>query len=238
MINIERIFFIDIETTPQTATLDELPQAMRQLWTEKFSRLQQSMPGKYASNISENESFLKNAGIYAEFGRVICISVGVIRKGKLRIKSFAGHDEHALLAQFAEMISKKDYADYNFCGHNIKEFDIPYICRRMLINGIALPSLLQINAKKPWEVNLLDTMDFWKFGDYKNYTSLKLLSTVFNIPTSKDDIDGSEVSTVYYVENNLARIVVYCQKDVIVTTRVWLRMNGHNTIADEEIEYR
>lgn len=238
MINIERIFFIDIETTPQTATLDELPQAMRQLWTEKFSRLQQSMPGKYASNISENESFLKNAGIYAEFGRVICISVGVIRKGKLRIKSFAGHDEHALLAQFAEMISKKDYADYNFCGHNIKEFDIPYICRRMLINGIALPSLLQINAKKPWEVNLLDTMDFWKFGDYKNYTSLKLLSTVFNIPTSKDDIDGSEVATVYYKENNLARIVVYCQKDVIVTTCVWLRMNGHNTIADEEIEYR
>ena len=238
MINIERIFFIDIETTPQTATLDELPQAMRQLWTEKFSRLQQSMPGKYASNISENESFLKNAGIYAEFGRVICISVGVIRKGKLRIKSFAGHDEHALLAQFAEMISKKDYADYNFCGHNIKEFDIPYICRRMLINGIALPSLLQINAKKPWEVNLLDTMDFWKFGDYKNYTSLKLLSTVFNIPTSKDDIDGSEVSTVYYVENNLERIVVYCQKDVIVTTRVWLKMNGYDTIADEDIEYR
>jgi len=129
------------------------------------------------------------------------------------------------------------YPDYNFCGHNIKEFDIPYICRRMLINNLPMPLQLQINNRKPWEVNLMDTLDYWKFGDYKNYTSLRLLTAVFGIPSPKDDIDGSQVARVYYKENNLPRIAAYCQKDVLATAQVWLRMNGHEIISSENVQH-
>ena len=155
-----------------------------------------------------------------------------------RTKSFAGNDEKALLSDFSELIIKNFPSRYDyFCGHNIKEFDIPYICRRMLIHRVPLPNALQLNGKKPWEVNLLDTLDFWKFGDYKNFASLKLLTAVFGIPTPKDDIDGSQVARVFYLEDDLPRITAYCQKDVQATAQVWLRMNGLETFNPENIEY-
>ena len=135
-----------------------------------------------------------------------------------------------------EMIREK-YPDYNFCGHNIKEFDIPYICRRMLINNLPMPLQLQINNRKPWEVNLMDTLDYWKFGDCKNYTSLRLLTAVFGIPSPKDDIDGSQVARVYYKENNLPRISAYCQKDVLAPAQAWRRMNGKAIISSETVQH-
>ncbi|HHT23747.1 MAG TPA: 3'-5' exonuclease [Bacteroidales bacterium] len=242
MFDIYKIFFIDIETVPQTATLSELSEELQNLWADKFYQLQRRTPDKYGENTTAEEGYLKNAGIYSEFGRIICISIGFIaqRQGKkvFRIKSFAEDDEKTLLQKFSELIVNSfKIAEYNFCGHNIKEFDIPYICRRMLVNGLQLPEPLQINAKKPWEVNLLDTLDYWKFGDYKNYVSLKLLTAIFEIPTPKDDINGSMVAEVYYHEKNLERIVTYCQKDVFATAQVWLKMNGLAMLDSENVEY-
>ncbi len=242
MSDIYKILFLDIETVPQTDDISLLPEEIQQMWGEKFNSLRSRNPERYAGMESLNESFMKNAGIYAEFGRIICISVGFIHRAgsanKLRIKSFAGDNETKLLKEFKELLNSFfTTAEHNFCGHNIKEFDVPYICRRMLINGIALPKALQIHTKKPWELNFLDTMDYWKFGDYKNYTSLKLLAAILGVPTPKDDIDGSQVASVYYEEKNLERIVTYCQKDVVATTQIWLRLNGRTLIDPENIEF-
>ncbi len=240
--NLQKILFIDIETVPQTGNFEELPVNLQELWEIKFEQLRKRMPEKYDDSATAESAFESSGGIYSEFGKIICISVGIItgqsHQPNLRITSFAGKEERELLQNFSELIHKFfTSSEHNFCGHNIKEFDIPYICRRMLVHGIALPKALQIHAKKPWEVNLLDTMDFWKFGDYKNFTSVRLLAAVLGIPTPKDDIDGSQVATVYYKENNLPRIITYCQKDVIATTQVWLRMNGFSLIETENVKF-
>lgn len=240
--SLQKIMFIDIETVPRTADFEELPEEMQHLWENKFSLLQRKTPEKYGSETTAAEGYATNAGIYAEFGRIVCISVGFIHyKNEImhfRTKSFADKNEQELLSEFSQLIIKFfTTAEHYFCGHNIKEFDIPYICRRMLINHLPLPKALQLNGKKPWEVNLLDTLDFWKFGDYKNFASLKLLTAIFGIPTPKDDIDGSQVAGVFYKEDDLPRIAVYCQKDVQATAQVWLIMNGLETIDPENIQH-
>lgn len=238
---LQKIMFIDIETVPQTEYFTQMPEQLQWLWEEKFLSLKKRMPDKYEEETAES-AFENSAGIYAEYGKIICISVGFIyfrdEEMFFRTKSFAGDDEKAVLQEFNVLINTFFKTnEHNFCGHNIKEFDIPYICRRMLVNGLLLPKALQINTKKPWELNFIDTLDYWKFGDYKNYVSLKLLTAIFNLPTPKDDIDGSEVARVYYKENNLNRISVYCQKDVVATAQVWLKMNGLNTIKPENIQH-
>lgn len=239
---LQKIMFIDIETVPQTEYFSQLPEEMQLLWNEKFATLKKRLPEKYDEESTPASSYENSAGIYAEYGKIICISVGfVFSKNEevyFRTKSFSGEDEKQLLTEFNQLIKTFfKTTDHTFCGHNIKEFDIPYICRRMLINGLLLPKVLQINSKKPWELNFIDTLDYWKFGDYKNYVSLKLLTAVFNIPTPKDDIDGSEVAYVYYKEKNMERISVYCQKDVVATAQVWLKMNGLSTIKSENIQH-
>ncbi len=236
------IMFLDIETVPQTSDFTELSGELAHLWDEKFSLIYKRMPEKYPENTTAGEAFNNSAGIYSEFGKIVCISVGFIHlKGEImyfRTKSFAGDDEKQLLMDFSNLIVKFCKTnDQTLCGHNIKEFDIPYICRRMLINNIKLPSVFQIAGKKPWEINFIDTLELWKFGDYKNYTSLKLLTAVFGIPTPKDDIDGSQVAHVYYQEKNIERIATYCQKDVVATAQVFLRMNGFEFIKSENVEY-
>lgn len=242
MNRLHKILFIDIETVPQTKKLEELSDEMQGLWGEKYDFLKRKMPAKYPDEMTSARGYEISAGIYSEFGKIICISVGFIPKSKafssFRIKSIAGKDEKQLLIEFSALVKRFFTTDeHNFCGHNIKEFDIPYICRRMLINDLKLPKALQINAKKPWEVNIMDTLDFWKFGDYKNYTSLKLLTAVLGIPTPKDDIDGSQVAEVFYQNDDLPRIVSYCQKDVLATAQVWLKMNGHPLIDTENVKY-
>ncbi len=229
----EDILFLDIETVPVASSFGDLDQVMKNLW-EKKSKLFRN-PDQTADEV------YARAGIYSEFGKIICISVGLIREKnpfRLRLKSFYGDDEKALLSDFSSMLSRfsKTNKDAILCAHNGKEFDYPYIGRRMIINGLIIPELLDNSGKKPWEVKLLDTMDLWKFGDYKNYTSLELLTSVLGIATPKDDIDGSMVAGVYYAEKDIERIVRYCEKDVLAITQVVLRFMNLPLLTEEKIE--
>jgi len=239
---LQKIMFLDIETVPQTSDFSELPDDLAHLWEDKFNLIHKRMPEKYSEETTAAEGFNTSAGIYSEFGKIVCISVGFIffqgETMHFRTKSFSGDDEKLILTQFTELIHKFcTTKEHTLCGHNIKEFDIPYICRRMLINGLKLPSILNISGKKPWEISFIDTLELWKFGDYKNYTALKLLTAVFGIPTPKDDIDGSQVAEVYYKEKNVNRIALYCQKDVVATAQVFLRLNGLELIDNQNIQF-
>jgi len=240
--DLQKILFLDIETVPQTADFSELNPELAHLWEEKFAMIHKRMPEKYAEETTAAEAFNSSAGIYSEFGKIVCISVGYLhfleKEMHFRTKSFFGDDEVQILSAFSDLITKFCTTDeHTICGHNIKEFDIPYICRRMLINGLKLPAILNISGKKSWEIKFIDTLELWKFGDYKNYTSLKLLTAVFGIPTPKDDIDGSQVASVYYQEKNIERIALYCQKDVVATAQVYLRMNGLELMKPENVQF-
>jgi uncharacterized protein YprB with RNaseH-like and TPR domain len=230
---VEDILFLDIETVPYAPSMALLAPAMQVLWDKK-SKLFRN-PDQSADEAYER------AGIYSEFGKIICISAGLIKEKNpysFRIKSFYGDDEKALLTEFSGMLSKfsRSDKDAQLCAHNGKEFDFPYIARRMIINKLVIPEILDNAGKKPWEVKLLDTMDLWKFGDYKNYTSLDLLTTVLGIPTPKDDIDGSMVARVYYEEKDLQRIVHYCEKDVLAIAQILLRFKNLPGISEDRIE--
>lgn len=234
-IKVENILFLDIETVPVIADYNNMSDQEKDLWDKKSAYLQEREQ-KTSSEVYEK------AGIFAEFGKIVCISVGfIVYKGgepSLRVKSFANDDEKILLTEFIDLLNNYFSKDSNIlCAHNGKEFDFPYIARRILINGLKLPKLLDIAGKKPWEVNHLDTMELWKFGDYKHFTSLNLLTKIFNIPTPKDDIDGSDVARVYWQEKDLDRIVVYCQKDVVALTNLLLRYKGMDLIKEENIEF-
>jgi DNA polymerase elongation subunit (family B) len=227
-LDLQNLMVLDIETVPQYSTHNQLPPHMQKLWDAKTQNQRKEETA---------ENFYERAGIWAEFGKIICISVGIFTKDiptGFRVKSFAGHDEREILVKFALML-KSQPRNLVLCAHNGKEFDFPYICRRMLIHGIKLPEQLQIAGKKPWEINHIDTMELWKFGDYKSYTSLSLLTAIFDIPTPKDDIDGSQVAHVYWNEDQLERISVYCQKDVVATAQLLRRYRGQDLIPDENI---
>ncbi|MBS1575826.1 MAG: 3'-5' exonuclease [Bacteroidetes bacterium] len=234
---LSHILFLDIETVPQYQAYSDLPDDWKTLWDHKASFLIRNKEDE------TTESIYNRAGIYAEFGKIICISCGVLSGAnddkKLVIKSFYGNDEKILLFRFCEMINKwaVDNSKY-LCAHNGKEFDFPYLCRRLIINHLPIPSLLQIAGRKPWEVNHLDTLELWKFGDFKSYTSLNLLAHTLAIPTPKDDIDGSMVWEVYWKEKNINRIVTYCQKDVVTVAQVFLRMNGESLIKSVNIDIK
>lgn len=231
-INLEKILFLDIETVAQQPHFSDLDEVFQKHWENK---------ARFLSKEDETaEDVYERAGIYAEFGKIVCISIGAIRieNGikKLRIKSFYNDDEKVLLTNFFELLNQHyNSRDDLLCGHNGKEFDFPYIARRALINGIAIPSILDLAGKKPWEVPHLDTLQLWKFGDYKHYTSLSLLTSIFNIPTPKDDIDGSMVNEVYWNKKDLKRIANYCEKDVVALTQLFLRFRNENLILDENI---
>lgn len=231
------ILFLDIETVPQFSSYNELPEDWRQLWDTKSNSLVKYHEGQ------TNETLYPRVGIYAEFGKIICISCGVLQGGgeqrKIILKSFACDDEKLLLRQFSEMLTKWAAGEPKYlCAHNGKEFDFPYLCRRMIVNNLPIPSILNISGKKPWEVNHFDTLELWKFGDFKSFTSLNLLAHTLGIQTPKDDIDGSMVWEVYWKEKNLQRIVTYCQKDVVTVAQILLRMNGEALIKPENIEIK
>ena len=229
--NLDKILFLDIETVPEEYQFSKLDEKVKTLWCQKF---------KFLKEDELIEGHYQKAGIFAEFAKIVCISVGFINdvdgEMQLRIKSFAGHDEKVLLNNFVELLEKKfNKRDNVFCAHNGKEFDYPFICRRLLINKMTLPSILKLSGKKPWEVPHHDTLELWKFGDVKNFTSLNLLAHLFNIPTSKDDMDGSEVAKVYWEEKNIGRIIEYCQKDVVVTVQLFLSFKFQAHIREENI---
>lgn len=227
-IPLKQILFIDLETVPQYETWNELPERTKVLW-EKKTQFQRK------ENVSPEEYYYERGGILSEFGKIICLSCGlIIEDKKIRIKSFYGDDEERILNGFIDLL-KSNYFRSNLllCAHNGKEFDFPYLARRMMIHQIELPKILKMHGKKPWEIPHLDTMDLWKFGDYKHYTSLDLLAHIFGLPSPKDDMDGSEVSKVYYQEKNLERIKSYCETDVITLINVFRKMR-HEPILERE----
>lgn len=248
-IQLEKVLFLDIETVPQVASLSEWDAASKNFFlTKNRFRLSQIQGEEEIKREHEEELFQQMGGIQAEFGKIICISVGLLketRTGKqLRLKSYFHDDEETLLKQFAGLLTEHFNSPYHvLCGHNSKEFDIPYICRRMLINGIKLPGVLDIAGKKPWEINHLDTLELWKFGDYKAYTSLALLCHVFGIPTPKDDISGADVARVYYendkaeYNSGLERIKTYCEKDVLALVQLFLRLKGDALLDDADVHH-
>ena len=230
-VNLEHILFLDIETVPENEFFEALDETKKELWGQKskYQRKEDYTP----------EEFYERAGIWAEFGKIICISVGYFNtKGdtrSFRTKTFHG-DEELLLKEFKGLLNDHfSSARHILCGHNAKEFDFPYIARRMIIKGIDLPHKLNLFGKKPWEIPHLDTMELWKFGDYKHFTSLKLLANILGIPSPKEDIDGSMVRHVYYVEQNLDRIIAYCELDVVTTAQVFLRLRGEELLVDGEV---
>jgi len=227
-LRLEDVLFLDIETVPGVSDFDKLSDQMKKLWTKKAEQIGRNEPDKTPAEL------YNRAGIYAEFGKIVCISCGFISGNGFRVRSFYDDDEAVLLNDFAGLLTRS-YASQRqlLCGHNSKEFDIPYIARRMLINGINLPPIINVAGKKPWKIRHLDTLDLWKFGDYKHYTSLELLATIFDIPTPKDDIDGSQVGDVYWKERDLKRIAVYCEKDVLTTAQLLRRYLGLALIKPE-----
>ena len=230
-LNLENILFLDIETVPETHGFSDLDATKKQLWEQK-SKYQRKE--EYTA-----EEFYDRAGIWAEFGKIICISVGYFKchgnERQFRVTTFYG-DEIKILNDFKNLLETHfNQSKHLLCAHNGKEFDFPYIARRMIILNIELPNKLNLFGKKPWEVPHLDTLELWKFGDYKTYTSLKLLTNVLGIPSPKDDIDGSEVCSVYYEQNDIDRIIVYCEKDTIAVAQIFLRLRGDALLNDDEI---
>ena len=235
--NLAGILFLDIETVPQYADYHSLPKDWKELWDIKAGYLIRN------KETETTDSIYPRAGIYAEFGKIICIGCGFIggegENKSITLKSFFGDNEKLVLAEFCDMINKWSAKEQKWlCAHNGKEFDFPYLCRRLIINEIPIPSILNVSGKKPWEVNHFDTMELWKFGDYKSFTSLNLLAHTLGVPTSKDDIDGSMVWSVYWNDKDLQRIITYCQKDVVTLAQIFLRMNNEPLIKKENIVYK
>ncbi len=235
-IPVENLFLIDIETVSEARNYDSLNEEWKDLWNEKIHK---ALPEK----ISAEEFYPLRAGIMAEFAKVVCISIGYFRTENnslsLRVKSFYSENEKDILEQFIQTLYHL-YSFNNkwtFTGHNIKEFDIPFLCRRILVNGLPIPVFFDFQNMKPWETPIIDTLHLWRFGDYKHYTSLKLLAAALGVPSPKDDIDGSQVGAVYWEEKNLQRIAFYCQKDVATVANIILRFKGLPLLKEEQIIY-
>ena len=227
-IKLENILFIDIETVPIQYEYSQLTNITRELWDKKMM---------YAKDASPSEQYAK-AGVFAEFAKVVCIGLGFMSGGKFRTKAIAGDNEKELLEEFSQLLNQHFYKDEHvLCAHNGKEFDYPFLCRRLLVNQLPLPKLLQIQGFKPWNVKHLDTMEMWRFGDIKNFTSLNLLAHIFNVPSPKDDIDGSQIAQVYYEEKNINRITTYCLKDVVTLIRIYQCLKGMPPITDDEVVF-
>jgi len=230
-LNLEHIVFLDIETVPQHERFDELDDDFKTLYADKTKYLRK--------DLHTPEEYYERAGIWAEFGKIVCISVGYFKitgDGRsFRTTSFYG-SEKPLLVEFKNLIETHfNSSRHLLCAHNGKEFDFPYIARRMIINNVELPYKLNLFGKKPWEVPHIDTLDLWKFGDYKHYTSLKLLTKILDIPSPKDDIDGSQVRSVFYEEGDIDRIVTYCEKDTVAVAQILLRLRGEELLHESEV---
>jgi len=240
-IPLEQVLFIDIETVSHKALLEQNPDLLQKLWKLKAARFPGARDTEMTPELAES-LYAERAAIFAEFGKVVVISAGMLylrdNKWSLRTKSFMDESEPELLRAFSQLLNEsadKYPGNFYLCGHNIKEFDIPYLCRRMIIHGLPLPGLLDLSGRKPWETPLLDTMEMWKFGDYKSYTSLELLAHVLHIPGPKDDISGADVGRVYWKEQDVRRIALYCEKDVATVAQVMMRFQGKELIPEDRM---
>lgn len=233
-VQLHDLLVLDLETVSQFATYQELDEEWQELWAKKAGAI---------NNADVNVALVYDrAAIYAEFGKIVCIGLGIFHlvdgEINLKVKSISGHDEKAILLEFVELLNTHFNIEgkHRLVAHNGKEFDFPFLCRRMLIHGIEIPNILNITGKKPWEILHLDTMELWKFGDYKNYTSLNVLAKCFGIPSPKDDIDGSMVGHTYWQQNDLDRISVYCKKDIVTTAQILMKYKHLDLIAPDKIK--
>lgn len=237
------VLFIDVETVPMAKDFDQLDRKWQALWKQRNQRFK-------PEGQSDNEYFFGRSSLFAEFSKIVCISVGFItfqkttnqagevtKEPKLRIKSFCGHDEAELLTAFLELLTKyfNDPSKFYLCGHNISEFDVPILCRRMIINNLPLPSMLNVAKLKPWEQPFIDTMKLWRFGDRRNYTSLRLLTQVLGLPDPKTTMEGNEVADIYWKEKDLGRIQQGCEKDTVAVARLFLRFKRLPNISDDQV---
>ena len=232
-IQLQDLLVLDIETVSQKKSFDDLDEEWQELWARKAGAL--NNPEIVPSKIYDR------AAIYAEFGKIVCIGLGIFHniEGELhlKVKSIHGDDEKVVLQAFADLLNSKfNGPKHMLVAHNGKEFDFPYLCRRMLINGIHIPSILDVSGKKPWETNFIDTMELWKFGDYKNYTSLNVLAKCFGIPSPKDDIDGSMVGHTYWQQNDLERIATYCKKDIVTTAQLLVKYRNEPLVPNSNVQ--
>lgn len=234
-VSLQHLLFIDIETIAQHEEHNQLSERLKPLWEKKVQYYLDK------EGYSVEESYIDKAAIFAEFGKVISIGLGYFsienNEQVFRVKALSNHSEKELLEEFLSVLSKFKQNQVVLCGHNIKEFDIPFLCRRLLVNQLQVPPALNVSGKKPWEVNFIDTMHLWRFGDYKHFTSLETLAAIFDVPTSKDGIDGSKVYQAYYKENGLEKITEYCKRDVVVTMQVYLRLQSLPILSDQQIVY-
>ena len=234
-LKLEDLLFIDIETVPAVPAFAQLEPALQEHWAKKARTM--------AKAECDPAELFERAGLHAEFGQIICVSIGVLRKigdkqYGMRLKSFCNENEHDLLVELSYLLETKfNGRQHCLCGHNIRDFDIPYLCRRMLINDICIPKLVDCTGLKPWEISHLDTMQLWKFGDQRSYISLDLLATLFKIPSPKADISGADVARVFYEERDLARISQYCQRDVLTVAQLLLRFKSLPLIKEEDVEW-
>lgn len=233
-IDLKNVLFIDIETVPQFAAYEYLEENWKKLWSKKMNR--------YINEDVTAADVYERAGFHSEFGKIVCISAGCIVQNNedsgFRVKSYYGEDEKNILIEFSDMLNKNFNSDECYlCAHNGKDFDYPYISRRCLINGIPIPSIIDVTGRKPWEIRLLDTMDLWRFGDYKNFASLDLLAAVFGLASPKTEMDGSMVGKVFWLEKNLEQIKNYCQKDVVTMAQLLMRFKGMELLKDENVVY-
>jgi len=232
MEQLSNILFIDIETVPVVPDMSLMKDELQEQWIRKAAFLKRPAP----ENPDPASLFSEKAGIFSEFGKVVCIGIGCLvqkeKEWQIILKSIEGDEENVLLKNFSDALKRftDRFPDLRFCGHNIKEFDIPYLCRRMVIHGLPLPETMQLSGRKPWENNHLDTLELWRFGDFKHFTSLSLLAAVLGIPSPKDDMDGSMVAEVYWKERDLPRIAHYCLQDVLTACRVFLRLKGYSDV--------
>ncbi len=234
-VSIHDMIFIDIETVSVSPDFSALDNSWKELWEEKTKR---NLP----ADVSPGEFYEQRAGVMAEFSKVVCISMGYFLREenlKLRVKSYYNAEEKLLLQEFLQTMNRIEAhsRSWNFVGHNIKEFDIPFICRRLIVNDIAVPSFLDFQNMKPWETNIIDSFQYWRFGDYKNYTSLKLLAATLGIPSPKEDMDGSKVGKTYWQENDIKKIAEYCQRDVLTVANIILKFKNLPLIHQADVDY-
>ncbi|MDR6564914.1 MULTISPECIES: 3'-5' exonuclease [unclassified Arcicella] len=229
------LLFIDIETVSGESNFNLLSERMKALWLHKASYLTNP------NELNDEAFYFDRAGIYAEFGKIVSIGLGFFHWNDeqeicLKVKSISSDNEAEVLSEFKSLIEKKYKSNLAFCAHNGKEFDYPYLCRRMLVNNIEIPKALQISGKKPWEIPHFDTLEMWKFGDKKHYISLELLACIFDIPSSKSELSGDKVNQTYYQEKDLPKIASYCREDIIVLAQVFLKYQNMDFVKEENIE--
>lgn len=234
--NFKNILFIDIETASGVNTYTTLTENMQKLWLRKARSLMNPLQKPL------EDLYFERAALFPEFGRIISIGMGFLFYNKnkelsLKVKTISNKNEKDLLLEFNQFIeSTYPSKELSLVAHNGKEFDFPYLCKRMLVHQLVIPKALQLQGKKPWEVVHQDTIEWWRFGDKKGYVSLELLAEIMGIGNVKTDLSGDKVNYTFYIEKDLEKIKKYCAEDVITLAQLFLRFNFIDYIQEKNIQ--